>query len=312
MADTLERVWRRVALRAPGVPPALVREFVQEAYLELCGRRRWVWLRSTVILRTQAARTVSVGVTTGSTTITSGAAFVAGDAGRQIRFGTETPIYTIDTVTDASTATLTEAYASSTGTGTGTISDIYLAMPSDFRSFDTVTNLADQRPVVWWISKEKLDDVDPARIQSDSHFRALVAAQISPAASLSGRLLYEAYPHPTAAQVYQMSYYRQASRLAETASLQGVLADRGDVIQEGALARVARWPGTEQRKNPYFNAGLADRHEAKFKEFIQTLDVQDDDQYLQNLLQVEFRHYGWLSGGAESLRSSDATLSDYY
>lgn len=312
---TFGDLWRLVQLHCPLAPASLAQTWVQQTYEEIAGKRHWAWLRKESLLTTLASRSIAVGVTQNSTAITSAALFVAADAGRQIRVGgAGTPTYTIDTITNASAAILTAAYQDVTGSATATISDSYLAMPADFRSFESVVDLTTQRPIVWWISRDQLDAFDPGRASSDSRLRALAAYQLSTATPTLNQLLYEAWPRPSAAGTYVIKYFARTDELADDDPFKGVLATKTQALLDGALARAARWPGTSTQKNPYFNLPLAAVLEAKFAAACQTLDIMDDDHYLMDLSQVDLSSYGLggLSGDAASLRQSDATLNDYY
>jgi len=296
-------------------PASLVQTWVQQAYSELAGTRHWAWLRREYLLTTLDARSLSVTFTNLSKTITSAALFVSADAGRQIRVGgSGTPTYTIDTVTNANTAVLTATYQGASGAATATISDIYLIMPADFRSFDSVTDPTIQRPIAWWIAQDRLDLFDPGRVSSDSRLRVLAAYMPSQATATLGQLTYEAWPHPTAAGTYVINYFARTDALADDDVFKGVMATEADVLIDGALARAARWPGTVTQKNPYFNLPLALQLEAKFKAAMQGLDIMDDDQYLMDLMQVDLSKFGLaqLSADTTLMRQSDATTADYY
>lgn len=316
-AQTFGQTWRLVQLHVPLAPSSLVQLWVQQAYNDLIGKRHWAFLRKELLLRTQDARTLSsASFTQLSTGITSPALFVAGDAGRQIRIGTTgTPAYTIASVTNASAAVLTQAFAESTvTTASAQISDIYLTMPADFRSFEAVVDPTIQRPIAWWIARDRLDLFDPGRVAYDSRLRVLASYQLSLVPSTLGQLQYEAWPHPTAAGTYIVKYFSRSDTLADTDTFQGVLATRTDCVVDGALARAAQWPGTPQQKNPYFNLALATVHQGKFAQAAQQLDVMDDDQYLLDLQQVDLSKFGLaaLSADTTLMRQSDATLADYY
>lgn len=312
--QTFRDLWGIVALHVPLAPPTLVQHWVQTAYDELCGRRHWAFLRKEALLTTLAARSLTVTFTQGNTAITSAGGFVSTDAGRQIRVGTNTPVYTIDTVAGANNATLTSAYADTGGALTATIRDIYLPMPADFRSIHTVTDRTIQRPVAWWISKERLDLFDPGRIASDTRFRVLAAASLSTVTSLLGRVTYEAWPYPTAAGAYILSYFKRTDTLQDDDQFQGVIATWPDALMKAALSDAAMWPGTATQKNPYFNLALAKQLRADALETQKMLDVMDDDQYLMDLQQTDLSKYGLaaLSADTTLMRQSDATLADYY
>jgi len=273
-----------------------------------------VWLRTDALITTLASRSISVTFLQGSPLITSAVLFVATDVGRQIRAGSNTPIYTIDTVTDASNAVLTQLYGEASGAKTATIQDIYLVMPTDFRSIHTVTDMTIQRPIAWWVSKDRLDLFDPGRIASNTRFRVLAAASLSTVTSLAGRVTYEAWPYPTAAGSYILQYFKRTDTLGDDDEFKGALATWTTALEKGALAEAAMWPGTPTQKNPYFNLALADRLGKQFDQFAKSLDVMDDDTYLMDLSQTDLSKFGLaaLSADTTLMRQSDATLADYY
>jgi hypothetical protein len=310
-ALTYGEVWRKVALRVPAAPASLVQEWVQQAYDKLAGKGHWAWLRREAVLSTLASRSITATFTANSTAVTSAAAFLATDVGRQIRVSGQT-IYTIDTFTNTSLVNLTVAYGDPTaGALTATISDIYLVMPADFRSILDVTDMSIQRPIAWWISRERLDFHDPARTASDAGLRVLASFQLSQVTSQLGRVLYEAWPGPTAARSYQLRYFKRMDQLGDDEVFQGVLATKSGALIEGALAQAAYWPGTLEKKNPYFNLQLGAIHQRRFDEEKQDLQVMDDDQYLMMLEQIDTTRYG-LGAVDTTLRASDATVYDFY
>jgi hypothetical protein len=312
-AQTFRGVWSSVMLHAPEVPASLAQKWAQDAYDKLIARRHWAWTRRQAVLTNLAPRSITVTFTQNSTAITSVALFVASDAGRQIRVGNGF-IYTINVVTDASNAILLETYGETGGAQTAVVRDVYLSMPADFRSFDTVLDMTNQRPIVWWISKDRLDLFDPGRISADSRLRVLAAHQISQATPTLGRVTYEAWPMPSAAGSYTLSYFVRTDTLVDDALFQGVLATYTKALETGALAEAAKWPGTSTRKNAYFNLALAKLLETEFLAACNDLDVMDDDQYLMNLSQIDLSSYGLaaVSASTNLLRATDASSSAYW
>lgn len=316
---TFGQVWRTVRLHCPDAPAMLVRDWVQSAYAELFDYRPWAWTLTQGQITYQASRTFDVTVTMGSTTVTSAALFLSSDAGRQFRVGTY-PIYTIQQVVDTSTILLSLAYQGDepetlpSGTVEGTVLDAYATLPEDFGAFTALVDPVNQRWVPWWGTQEELDILDPTRTSADSTPRLLCSAQLSVYPPELGQAQYEYWPKPTAAG--SLSYYmrKRPAQLADDDPFQGALAHRGDVIQDGALAQAARWPGTTERKNPYFNIQLAREYDERFRKGILQLDLRDDDMYYQSTNAVPWQRWQAWSWAYDTrlLQQTDATLGAYF
>lgn len=313
MAATFESVWRKVALQASAVPPLLVRSYVADVYQDLCQGRRWSWLRRWSQPGTTASRTVAVTATAGSVTLTG--TFISSDLNRQVRSTNRGTPYTIVALNAGLTeATLDTPFAGAGGSLTLTILDAFLFMPEGFDGVRTLSNLTVQRPMPWWFTTEQLDAWDPNRIWSDSTARLIAARGVwNGGGSMDGRQVYEWWPYPTATATYQMSYYA-VNEPGDSDLLQGQLATRGNVLEHGALAKCARYPGTAERKNPYFNLALADMLERDFQKQVQELNVRDEDTSpAEEYNRIDWR---WVQGtiplDTYLLRSTDATLADYY
>ena len=311
MAETFEDCWRRTRLHCPAVPPLLVRDWVQDAYTRACEYRGWGFLRKEASIDTLASRSLSVTFTQGSTGATSAALFLSTDAGRQIRI-TGYPIYTIASVTDASTIVLDRAYAETGGAQTSTILNAYFTTPADFSRFLIIYDRYNQRVLPYWFNQDQLGISDPARTSSDSGPRYLLSQGVSTATATLGQTRYEFWPIPTAARQYPYLYYRQAERFADATALPGVFANRSDLLKRGALVCAAEWPGTTDQPNPYYNLPLAKRLSDKLDLELQQLALKDDAQYPEDLLMVDWAaRYGPLSAPTSLLRQTDATVHDY-
>ena len=308
---TFGETWRKVALQASAVPPLLCRQYVLDAFKEACDGRQWGFLRVETQFQTLAAREVTVTVTQDSDAITSSTAdFLATDVGRQIRIsGAPNPFYTIAAVASASAATLDQPYAQASATdATASIVNAYLTLPEDFGGFRLLRNPAVNRFMPWWYTDEWLNVVDAMRFQTDSTARLVASRTVTSA----GRAQYEWWPTPTGAYAYPCSYYRRPQDFPDDAQLPGILATRSHLLETGALAACALYPGTPAQRNPYFNLPLADRLQRRWLEGLQALAVRDDDQFAQMLEPVDYR---WALGGLVSdhyLRSSDAPASATY
>lgn len=315
-SETYSDVWRRVRLHVPAAPTFLVREWVQHAWKAVARSRHWAFLRGEGRLTLAAARTLgSVTVTSGSPTVTSAGLFLAADAGRQFRIASPTvQVYTVQTFTDVNTLQLDAAYGDASGVVGATIYDGFAVMPLGFESFRLIADPYNERRLAFWITEDQLNILDPNRMASDTGPRLLATRAPSRYTPTLGQPCYEYWPRPTAARSYPYLYNQQASRLLDSTTFTGVLADAADVLVDGALAEAARWPGTGVIKNPYFDTGIARDKKIDFSTGIQKLSLRDDDQYPDDLAKVHWERWPLadLAYNDQALRATDASVADLY
>lgn len=317
MPDTFIDTARRVRLHVPDAPFLLIQDWVRDAYRDFCNARQWSFLRKEAALRFNASRAVTVGVTQYSSTVTSAALFVAADAGRQFRIGTQgAPVYSIATFTNASTIVLDRNYEDDTqAAAAATILDVFPALPADFDSFIWVLNPYERRVIAHWVSQDWLNKVDPLRILTGSLLRVLSARKISSVASTSGRVLYEAWPYITSARSYPFLYKTTPGTVNESTNWVGLLADHGStVLKHGALVHCSEWPGTAARPNPYHkSAALMVKLQDRFDKEVQRLWLIDDAMFPLQVEQASFRNLPPTGIGTptELLRETDASVADY-
>jgi len=181
--------------------------------------------------------------------------------------------------------------------------DPLVVMPADFASFKVVVDQARQVKLCTTHSLDDLLKADPS-LNSTGPPGALVAIGPSSDPLTLGQAVYRAYPNGAA--TLTVIYNRQGARLDDTSVLTGVLADGGEVLIAGALAQAALWPGTGDKTNPYFNAGLAQTKTEEFKYGVQMLSLRDDEQYPDDLWDsLPEADCGCLSSGG-SARETDA------
>lgn len=92
---------------------------------------------------------------------------------------------------------------------------------------------------------------------------------------------YEMWPHQTAQYVYPFIYEARATDIADPGAVLPRYI-RGDVLMELALANAARWPGTADKKNPYYDLNLWKTHQARGDMMVRELERQDDETGLQD------------------------------
>ncbi len=267
---------------APLAGASLAREWTQWAYDEfVTARRSWSHLRVQSGLSVAASRTLTVGVTAASATVTG--LFVAADVGRAFRVGTS-PYYTITAVSVGVSATLDRVYLEATdAAATATVFDGYATLPADFARFYAIIDLSTRWRIRFDVSGDWLNRLDPMRQSASGTPRLLANATYSPVPATLGAVRYEWYQTSATARSFPMWYIRKPEILSDDSVLIGPLADRKDVLVEGALSRAALWPGLENRRSPYFNLPLAQVHDAKFREKISQVYVADEETYFEGM-----------------------------
>jgi len=153
----------------------------------------------------------------------------------------------------------------------------YVTLPADFASFVVVVDQTRQVRLCTTHSMDELLANDPGLTATGSP-ETLVAATPDP---VTGQARYRVYPNGSA--TLTAVYNVQGDRLVDGQLFTGVLADNAEVVVAGALAQAALWPGTGDKPNPYFNAGLAQEKATEFKTGVQMLSLRDDEQYPSDL-----------------------------
>jgi hypothetical protein len=156
----------------------------------------------------------------------------------------------------------------------------FVTLPPDFASFLAVVDESRQLRLCTTPAAEAVLAGDPT-LSATGPPVLLMAARPSTDPLTLGQALYRVYPNGAA--TLTAIYNRQGARLDDTSVLPGILADGGEVLIAGALAQAALWPGTGDKSNPYFNAGLAQAKADEFKYGVQMLSLRDDEQYPSDL-----------------------------
>lgn len=281
--STYAGIWGRVLLRCPIASPLLARDWVTNAFRQLAEKRAWSWLwKEGQFLLPAIYAAGTVVVNNNSTTVTgTGTAFTAQMIGRQFRIGNG-PFYTIATRTSGTVIDLDRVYGGSDATAaTFEIAQVYVTVPSDFHSFLTVVDMDNQGYRLHTnIGQDELDFADPERTSTGD---PLVLSFHDYDGSTPPIPRYEVWPRPQAQLVLSYLYEIRATDLEDSgANLPRHV--RGDLLLEMALANCAKWPGpSKEQPNPYFNLGLADRHDRAADKMIAEMMRQDEEVAMQNV-----------------------------
>lgn len=276
MADTFGQLWRELRLHCSFVPVPLAQHWVRDRYRKLLSRTLWAGsVSESEFIIPDAYSTGTISVNTFSTTATGvGTAFTAGMVGRQLLVGNVGPYYTITAVPDAVTLTLDRVFGGASATGQlFTIVQAYLTPPSDFLSLKVVVDPVNNWKLRINVPQEFIDTIDAQRTYAGTP-RAIVDYRFSP----TGIPMFEIWPRSLTQVRYPYLYYRDVADLTSDSDTP-IFPIRGDVIKMGALGDLAKWPGTEDRRNPMFSLPLAAMYEKEFEMSAQEIDVTDQEIY---------------------------------
>lgn len=283
MADNFGVCWRRILLHCPFVPVPLAQDWIRDRYRVLLDAAG-VWggqVAESQFIIPDAFDDGTVSLTNGSATVLGAATnWTSALEGRQLYLGGAGPYYTIQTVVDATTITLERPFGGTT-TGAGTayeIAQAYVTPPSDFLYFKSIKDPVNNWRLRFNVSQEWLDKRDARRSTVGN---AWIFADYRH--TTGGIPRYEVWPRVTSQRLYPFLYVKRPADLNADADTP-MFPIRGDELVTGALADLARWPGTETRKNPSFNLPLAQQYEKEFTEMVNALQRVDQDTYLSNYI----------------------------
>ena len=272
-----------VGLRCPAASLFLRRQWIDYAFRQLWDYKLWSWQRKRgQFLLMQAVVAGTVAVTRGNFTVVgTGTAWTSDLVSAQFRVGTQTPIYTIASVTDATHLDLTAVWGGSTASGVGySIYNAYVTVPSDFQNFITIWDPQYNWPLETNVTQEELNAWDSQRANTGTAY-VIASLDFDDVFNTPPLARYEIWPHQKAQYVYPFMYVSRPPDLSDPgASLPRAI--RGDVLLESALAQAARWPGAAtDARNRYFNLQLAMTHDSRYIAMVSEL-ARTDDEIMEN------------------------------
>ena len=169
--DTFTTIWNRLLLRAPAVGPALAQDLVRDAFQQLAERRTWSWRRGT------SAFYPHIFYNTGTADTVYNSPYITGNAtawdvswvGAQFRGGaipSAFPTYTILAVLSSTSILLDRPWDGGSTTALQyQIFQCYFPVPSDFQSFESLTNPTNSFKIWTNLTQSDLDRMDPQRVK---------------------------------------------------------------------------------------------------------------------------------------------------
>jgi len=284
--DTYDSIVNGLLLRCPAAGGQLAEQFVNYAFRDLIEKRKWSWsIAQSQFIFPAAYTTGTVTVTNNSNAVVGvGTAWTASMIGQQFRTSTLTPIYTITAVGSATTLTLDQVWGAATASAQGyKIYVAYQIPPTDFHAFTSIWDPNFSWQLWSTVSQAELNTYDAQRASQGTPYvvadfdytnLAFGGAAISPSLPR-----FEVWPHQQAAYVIPFMYEK---RFPDLNDANGELPRfiPGNVLLEGALAQLSRWPGpSNDQRNPYFNLTLSQTHQALYDKAVRELEVNDDNVY---------------------------------
>lgn len=288
-ASTFLETTRSLRLYVPELPITLAQQFIRDRYRRILARRDWSGLRREEQFLLNAAKTSgTVAIERGQFEVTgTDTEFGLSDVGRQFKAGVGSPVYTITEVdVDFQILTLNMAVGiADAAAATYWILDAYVQPPDDFLKFIVVSNPVQGWRLHHWITAAELNSMDPQRtfmgqpyVLADRMYNiatAEVGANPVPQ--------YEAWPYATTDQTLYYIYLTQGADLINDEDVP-IWPIPSDVIVKGALADVARWPGTSTNPNPYFTRPeYWKSYEQDFEDKMIEVERIDEDVYMTML-----------------------------
>lgn len=295
--NTLLEMSRSLRLYVPQLPITLAQQFIRDRYRRILERRDWSGMRREAqFILNRSKGDGSVTFVRGSSTITGvGTTFASTDIGRQFKAGSGSPVYTI-TAVDVMGQTLTLNMPIGVDDSVAVsyiIVDAYVTPPDDFLRFIVVTNPQMGWRLQHWVTSGELGLMDPQRtfvgqpyVLADRMYN--VATTVD---SNNYRPQYEAWPYATTNQTLYYLYLIQPADLINDDDTP-IYPIRSDAVVSGALADVARWPGTNENPNPYFaNPKFWQAYEMEYEDKMIEIERRDEDVYM-NMLEM-YPMYGY-------------------
>jgi hypothetical protein len=289
-ANTLEEISRSLLLYVPQLPYPLAQQFIRDRYRRILDRRNWSATRAEAEFLLNAEKSAgTVEIVRGTDTVVgTSTAFASTDVGRQFKVGTGSPVYTVaDVDVGAQALTLDRICGVASATGLSyRIVDAYVSPPADFLQFLVVSDPLQGWRLRHWITAEELMAMDPQRTFFGQPY--VIADRMFNSA---GTPQFEAWPYSTAARSLYYLYIKRPADLLEPDDTP-IWPLRSDAIVAGALADVARWPGTAERPNLYFaRPDYWKSYELEFEDKMIELERRDEDVYMTMLQTYPWNNY---------------------
>lgn len=283
--NTLQEMAREVHLYSGGVAPILLTQrWVRDRYRSACEKTLWSFkIGRGQFFTTTAYSTGTVAMTQGSANVTGTSTVWTTATHDDLQFKVDGFVYTVDSVSSNTSLTLDRNWEKATTTAsTYEIVKAYITPSnSDFHAFVSVIDPDNGWRLHTGFTVMDLDLIDSRRTSSSTP--TLMAAM--PYSSANQQ--FEMWPSPTTRKQYPYIYEKRVADLSATTDTPHDIV-RSDILVKGALADLARWPGTPERKNPFFDPTFNQwkNREQEWKEELDRVMVED-----QSIMQTDLSYH---------------------
>lgn len=279
MASTFNDIWRELRFYAPDAPVQLIQSLTKDAFQEIRDSKLWSWAVAEDQFTTIAeVNDGTIAVVNGDETVTgTGTNFVSALEGEQIKI--KTRIYTVATVTNATSLELDRVWAEEDQSGLGySIFTAYVTVPQEFYGFVSVIDPTVPVRLFTNFDVSQLDFFDPRR-QVTGNPQLLADLRWSP--DTDSAPMYELWPHQKIQRGFRLLYWRLSADFSKVVQLPYTIPDR--LIKQYVKAELAEWPGTLERPNPLHSIAKARHYRDRYDTTLLDVQLQDDDIYLTDL-----------------------------
>lgn len=199
-------------------------------------------------------------------------------AGLQLRTSSDQPIYTVKAVHSATEMELNLPWGGPSADGLGyCIRKIYVTLAPDLKAILAMKDDQTGLPVRLHVPLEEIDYRDPRRVAKGT-MTAYCLVDLGP--NERGNMQYEIWPPPSSARQFSYRYYQQWPDLERDTDRPPWFINPS-IFVYGALADAFRF--RQGPKDPYYNPGLADHYEARFREGLEQAKQADEAKFLAAL-----------------------------
>ena len=290
-ANTFLQITRSLRLYCPQLPISLAEQLIRDRYRRILERRNWSATRVESEFQLGNAKIGGTVTWTYQTNVVigSGTSFSATDVNRQFKAGTGSPIYTIvavDPVNQILTLDRNIGIATPSTPQTYFVADCYVSPPSNFLQFIVVSDPLQGIRLRHWVTAGEMAGIDPQRTFMGQPY--VLADRLY---NLQGTPQFECWPYNTTQRTLYYIYIARPPDLINDNDTP-IWPIRSDVIVSGALADMARWPGTQEQPNPYFTQpNMWGTYDREYEDKMIEIERRDEDVYLTMLQSSEWSNY---------------------